>query len=407
MFVDSFLNLYDNGIIKRKVYDDYTIQKLLNQKRISAKIVPDTLTALWGFNAITNPLCDKDVTYLKEYGILASDVSLDNNVLKRGRQRISADLNEALCDPSIEDFLGTQLVGGNLIHATLMIPPRQMYHRLNGMSLDEKKLFALRDSLFVNTLYGEERLKRAQRSHGRFINFTLVATLFAAAASETVEHQQVISGIGGQLDLVHMANAMDDARSILLLNATRGQGKRLRSNIVFEYSACSIPRQMRDIIVTEYGIADLQGRSDEECAIAMLKIADSRFQTDLLAQAKKYKKIAPDYILPNVFKDNFPAKVTRLLANFQQDEFFGPFPFGTDLSDEEYQLATALKQFAVDFRDRRTDTLFRTAGNFFSTKPYQFKKHLVRMDLDHPITLAEKFQQAIVLTALNRMAVGD
>ena len=250
MFVGSFLNLYDQGIIKRNVYDDYSIQSLLNQKRITAKVVPDTLKALWEYGAIDSPLDEKDIAYLIEYGILANDVIVDDGFLIRGKQRVSADLNAALRDKSIENFLGDLLTGGRLVHATLMIPPRQMYQRLNNMPSEEKKQFALRDTLFVNTLYGDERLKRAQRLHGRFINFTLVATLFGAAASETVEHQQVVSGIGGQLDLVHMANAMDDARSILLLRATRGQGKKLRSNIVFEYGACSIPRQMRDIIVT-------------------------------------------------------------------------------------------------------------------------------------------------------------
>lgn len=49
----------------------------------------------------------------------------------------------------------------------------------------------------------------------------------------------------------------------------------------------TIPRHLRDIVVTEYGIADLRGRTDEEVIIALLEIADSRFQDGLVKEAKQ------------------------------------------------------------------------------------------------------------------------
>jgi acyl-CoA hydrolase len=46
--------------------------------------------------------------------------------------------------------------------------------------------------------------------------------------------------------------------------------------------------------LTEYGIADLRGRSDEDVIISLLEIADSRFQDGLLKKAKRAGKVRGD-----------------------------------------------------------------------------------------------------------------
>ncbi|MCP4136001.1 MAG: hypothetical protein GY754_33840 [bacterium] len=402
MFVDSFLDLYDEGIIKRKVYDDYFIQKLINEKKITADININMLKELWDAGAIGTPLRENEHAYLVKHGILKSDAGYSKDFLTLGNDRVSTDLETALSDESFKTFLGTTLTGGEIIHATLMIAPKQMHERLEKMSMEERKQFSLRNVKFVNTLDFDEAMKREQRKDGRFINFGLVATLTGAVASETIKNQQVISGVGGLLDFVIMANAMDNAKSIMMLNATRGEGKEVQSNIVFEYSGCSVPRQLRDIIITEYGIAALQGCSDEECVIEMLKIADSRFQDKLLAEAKKYKKISADYILPHEFKNNYPEKISGLLKEFKDQGFYEVFPFGSDLTDEEYELATSLKSFVVDMRDNKFGTLFGVVPKLFGRVPEKFQKHVERMDLLTPKNFNEKFQRAVVLYALGK-----
>jgi hypothetical protein len=160
---------------------------------------------------------------------------------------------------------------------------------------------------------------------------------------------------------------------------------------------------MRDIIVTEYGIANIQGLSDEQCAIEMLKIADSRFQDSLLSEAKKYKKIAHDYVLPDKYKNNYPTRVSGILKAFKQQGFYGPFPFGSDLTDEEYTLGKALKKFVVDLRDNKIITFLRVAVYIFAKSPKKFQKHLVRMGLNQPKNIDERFQRAIVISALDKM----
>src|SRR5262249_4993588 len=147
--------------------------------------------------------------------------------------------------------------------------------------------FSMRSVSYVNQLYGPEyELKILQRRDARHVNTAMMVTLLGAAVSDGLEDGRVVSGVGGQYNFVAMAHALPGARSIICVRATRTKNGLVTSNIVWNYGHCTIPRHLRDIVVTEYGIADLRGRTDEECIAALLDIADSRFQEELLAKAK-------------------------------------------------------------------------------------------------------------------------
>jgi acyl-CoA hydrolase len=74
----------------------------------------------------------------------------------------------------------------------------------------------------------------------------------------------VVSGVGGQYNFVAMAHALPEARSILCVRATRESRGEVTSSIPWSYGSATIPRHLRDIVVSEYGIADLRGRTDRE-----------------------------------------------------------------------------------------------------------------------------------------------
>lgn len=48
----------------------------------------------------------------------------------------------------------------------------------------------------------------------------------------------------------------------------------------------TVPQHLRDLIITEYGIADIHGKTDEEVIKEMLAVADARCQPALLARAR-------------------------------------------------------------------------------------------------------------------------
>ena len=168
---------------------------------------------------------------------------------------------------------------------------------------------------FTNTLTGDEAAKRAQRRDARFVNTAMVATLLGAVSSDQLEDGRVVSGAGGQHDLIAMAHALDGARSIVGLRSTRRQDRRTVSNIVWRYANATVPRMLRDIVVTEYGIADLRGKSDRDVIVEMLGVADSAFQPALDQRPRKgpASSRAPS-TLPSRAAGNRPERIAAALA---------------------------------------------------------------------------------------------
>lgn len=176
------------------------------------------------------------------------------------------------------------------------------------------------------------------------MNKTMMVTLLGAAVSDAFESGQVVSGVGGQYNFVAMAHALPDARSILMLNATHEHKDGLHSSIVWSYGHTTIPRHLRDIVITEYGVADLRGRSDTEVVQRLIAIADSRFQDELVRQAKAHGKLRADYQLPERYRGNLPAALDEKLHPWSRAGLLPDFPFGTDLTEDELHIVRALKR---------------------------------------------------------------
>jgi hypothetical protein len=208
---------------------------------------------------------------------------------------------------------GRQLTGGILLHGGFFLGPRGFYAALRNLPESERRQFSMGGVAFVNQLDGPDRaLKIAQRRHARFINSTMMVTLLGAAVSDGLADGQVVSGVGGQYNFVAMAHSLPDARSILALHSTREKNGALTSNILWNYGHTTVPRHLRDVVVTEYGVADLRGRTDQEVIGALLNIADSRFQDGLKREAQAAGKLAHDYQIPVMHGNNTPRALARL-----------------------------------------------------------------------------------------------
>ena len=189
-------------------------------------------------------------------------------------------------------------VDGVILHGAFFLGPKSFYRSLREMTPDQIARIEMMPVSFTNELYGDEELKRRARVDARFVNSVMMATLMGAAVSDGLENGQVVSGVGGQYNFVAQAFALQGARSILTLEATRQAGARPQSNIRWNYGHETIPRHLRDIVVTEYGVADLRGKSDADVIAAMLQVADSRFQNELARQAKDAGKLPKNYEIP-------------------------------------------------------------------------------------------------------------
>jgi Acetyl-CoA hydrolase/transferase C-terminal domain len=290
-------------------------------------------------------------------------------------------------------------VGGALLHAGFFIGSRAFYQALRKMPPHELDKLQMKAIAFVNELYAGEEEKRRARVKARFINTAMMVTLLGAVVSDTLAGGKVVSGVGGQYNFVAQAFALPDARSIIMLRATRTVGGRTSSNIVWEYAETTIPRHLRDIVVTEYGIADLRGKTDRDTIAAMLSITDARFQDELLRQAKDAGKIEAGFTLPPGWRSNTPDAIAKALAPARADGHLPLFPFGTDFTETEQMLIPALQLL-------RAASPFAAAAlalrGWRAREVPEIRACLKRMRLDQPRRAADHISALVLRGALDQ-----
>jgi hypothetical protein len=153
-------------------------------------------------------------------------------------------------------------------------------------------------------------------------------------------------------------------------------------------------------VVTEYGIADLRGRSDEKVIAALLEIADSRFQVELLKSAKHAGKVSKDYRIPDHARNNRPERLKQMLAPYRERGLFQEFPFGTDLTKEEVALRKALRALEQIIKEKKLEMPGLTEIRKTAIVPDEANKYLERMQLDRPHSLKERVLQRALVYAL-------
>jgi hypothetical protein len=290
-------------------------------------------------------------------------------------------------------------VEGVLLHGAFFLGPKSFYQRLRDMTAEEIARIQMMPVSFTNELYGDEEQKKRARIDARFVNNAMMATLMGAAVSDGLENGQVVSGVGGQYNFVAQAFALQGARSILTVEATRQAGPKPQSNIRWSYGHETIPRHLRDIVVTEYGVADLRGKSDADVIAAMLQVADSRFQNELTRQAKDAGKLPANFEIPKAWRENHPERIADALRPARQAGLLPAFPFGSDFTEVEQRLIPAL-QFLQEAQ-RSPLSLPALLWQGWTQPPGPADAEcLARLGLDKPSTWQERTYRGLVSAAL-------
>jgi acyl-CoA hydrolase len=236
-----------------------------------------------------------------------------------------------------------KLRGGHYLKGAFFLGSKAFYAWLRELSGEDYDGLVMSRVSDVNQLYGGHEMRDAtQRRDARFFNTCMMVTLLGAAVSDALEDGRVVSGVGGQYNFVAMAHAIAGGRSVLLLRATRSHDGKIESNIRWNYGHTTIPRHLRDIYVTEYGIADIRGKGDEACIRAMLAISDARFQDELAEHARRAGKLARDFRIPDAWRRNTPHDLAGRMKPFTSRGLFPTFPFGSDFTALELRLLPAL-----------------------------------------------------------------
>ncbi|MFB6241157.1 MAG: acetyl-CoA hydrolase/transferase C-terminal domain-containing protein, partial [Gemmatimonadota bacterium] len=297
----------------------------------------------------------------------------------------------------------SELTGtGVVMDAAFFLGSRPFYEFLNGLDADERPRFRMTSVGSINQLYGgNEELELLQRRRARFFNTCMKMDVTGGAVSDGLGGHQVVSGVGGQYNFVAMAHAMEDGRSILMLRSTRESGGTTTSNIVWEHPATTIPRHLRDLVVTEYGVADLRGRTDEECIKALIAITDARFQDDLVSKAKDAGKLDPAWHPPEEARANTPERLRERLAPEREAGLFPDYPFGSDFTEVEERLVRALER--LKRRSRSKPALLADA---LRGRPGDFPREMERMGLEQPQGLRERLYARALARSLEETRAG-
>ncbi|WFU49940.1 acetyl-CoA hydrolase/transferase C-terminal domain-containing protein [Sinorhizobium terangae] len=301
-----------------------------------------------------------------------------------------------------EGILRRRASDGAILHSGFFVGSDAFHRFLRGLPEEERALFRMRGISFVNELYGEEDQKRADRVNARFVNNAMMVTLMGATVSDALADGRVVSGVGGQYNFAAQAFALESGRSIITLNAARQAHGRRESRLVWSYGHVTLPRHLRDMVVTEYGVADLYGKSDRDCIAAMLAIADSAFQDELLDTAKSAGKIEKDFTIPSDCSRNTPARIAEALLPLRKQGWCAPFPFGTEFIEEEQRLVPALRHLKHISASRRLLARAVLASLAEDRPDHEERAALERMQLAAPTTLREKFYAKLLLWALRR-----
>ncbi len=290
---------------------------------------------------------------------------------------------------------------GEFLHGAFYLGSPVFYDWLRNLDRATRRGIGMKRVSEVNELYGgNETLERLQRHDARFYNTCMMATALGAAVSDGLDDGRVVSGVGGQYNFVAMAHALPGARSVLMLRATRESGGRTASNIVWNYGHTTIPRHLRNVYISEYGIADVCGKTDEDCVIAMTAIADARFQAGLLQTAKRNRKLHDGFSGDADWQRNTPEELRDVLSVFRRDGTLPDYPLGSDFTDVEQRLVKALGWLKTN--TATTGTKLRTMASALLSGNRDDTEALARMVLASPRSIRERLYARLVALALTR-----
>lgn len=179
--------------------------------------------------------------------------------------------------------------------------------------IDNNPFFQFHPSEYVNDPYviGQNRKMVA-------INSALEIDLTGQVCADSIGHR-FYSGIGGQVDFIRGASRSVDGKAVICMQSTAmdGQVSRIVPRLS-EGAGVVTTRGDVDIVVTEYGLAMLHGKTIRERVLSLIAVAHPDFRNQLLEAAKK---------MHYVFEDQVPFLVrgTYFASEFEvQESFKGP-----------------------------------------------------------------------------------
>jgi acyl-CoA hydrolase len=225
-----------------------------------AELIPDGATIQMGIGAIPSAVAAAlgDKRDLGIHTEMMTDVVLD------------------LVEAGVVTGARKEINTGKVV-ATFMLGSERLYRWV-----DDNPMVEMRPVEFTNDTAVIRRFHRMVA-----INSAIEIDLTGQVCADSIG-PRMYSGVGGQMDFVRGAALADDGRAIIALPSTAAQGtvSRIRP-FLREGAGVVTTRAHVETIVTEWGIAEMHGRSIPERARQLIAIADPRFREDLERGARE------------------------------------------------------------------------------------------------------------------------
>ncbi|QFU76604.1 acetyl-CoA hydrolase/transferase family protein [Halioglobus maricola] len=160
---------------------------------------------------------------------------------------------------------------------------------VTGFAMGSERLYRFVDDnpevVFLDIEFVNNPVVIAKNPQVTSINSAIQIDLSGQVCADSMGHK-IYSGVGGQVDFVLGATFSDHGKSIIALPSTAKKGTLSRIVPALERGAGVVTtRALVDYIVTEYGIAELRGRSIAERARDLINIAHPDFREALAKEA--------------------------------------------------------------------------------------------------------------------------
>ncbi|MDD2586532.1 MAG: acetyl-CoA hydrolase/transferase C-terminal domain-containing protein [Syntrophomonadaceae bacterium] len=163
----------------------------------------------------------------------------------------------------------------NKIISTFIMGTKKLYEWV-----DDNPMIEMHSEDYVN-----DPLVIMQNNNMISINSALQVDVLGQVAADTMGAKQY-SGVGGQVDFIRGVKRTPGGKSIIAIPSTAAKGKISRIvPALYEGTAVTTSRNEVDYIVTEYGVAKLQGKTNQERLKALVNICHPDFRKEVWGKA--------------------------------------------------------------------------------------------------------------------------